>query len=175
MDYESAMSYAKTSNTEKYVEAKYQEAQRELKKYERKLRSESCHFLLGAQGSFYVDGGFEAEYAGIVASIGGHSNRFNFEIGANYDLAGGYCFNFRPRVNIVKKKYTGDVQDTYKSGSKYSRFYLYAEPEFTLWPSSFYDYGVRAGLGIGLWEVSAAYMIQEQAFTVGIAFYLGYK
>ncbi len=176
-DYDEAIAYAKTSSAKKYVDNKYQEAQRELKKYCRKLKSEPVHFIMGGQGSFYANSEFHTQYVGVVASIGGHSNRFNFEFGANYDMNGGCCLNIRPRLNIVKKKYTGNFMDSYRSGREYSKFYLYLAPECTYYSYSlkFYDYGVRIGLGLSFVDISAAYMIQEEAFTVGIALYFGRK
>ncbi len=173
--YQEALAYAKTSGAKRYVDNKYREAQRDLKKYQRKLASEPFHFLIGVQGSFYVDGGYETQYVGAVASLGGHSNRFNLEFGANYDMYEGYCFNVRPRLNIVKEKYTGTYEDSYRSGSKYSKFYLYVAPEYTYYMPDFSDYGVRVGMGLGLIDISAAYMIQEQEFTLGVALYFGYK
>lgn len=135
-EYQNAISYAVSRDAKAYVDKKYHENTLAYKKYQRSLKVEPCHFLIGVEGAvagypygtvLYSDEDKGFLDLGIVASIGGHSNLFNFELG--YSIVTGYV-SARPRINLVKKKYQGKLDASNRSGSDYSVFDLFIAPEF---------------------------------------------
>lgn len=147
-DYQTAVSYAVSRDAKAYVDRKYREKLSAYKKYQRSLRVEPCHFLLGVEGALseypfgtevYSEDDQATVDMGIVASIGGHSNRINLEVG--YSLLSGYV-SARPKINLVKKKYFGDPLASRRSGSSYTDCYLYVAPEFNYFVYSVDPYSI---------------------------------
>lgn len=143
---------------------------------------EPFHFMIGADLSY------DSEYGDVsvspLISLGGHSNRLNLEFAfESYFEVDETDFTYwdssiivRPRWNIVKLKYKGN-SPTNRSASDYTNFYMYAAPEFYMYPfDGFeYDYGVRVGMGIAPFEFYAGYRVEEELAYVGFAIYFSCK
>lgn len=195
-----ALRYAKTLEDVKAVESKYKTYKKQQEKfarkkqkqyssttssssgYARKVNREPFHFMIGADLSY------DSEYGDVsvspLISLGGHSNRLNLEFAfESYFEVEETDFTYwdssiivRPRWNIVKLKYKGNAP-TNRRASDYTNFYMYAAPEFYMYPfDGFeYDYGVRVGMGIAPFEFYAGYRVGYQMAYVGFAIYLSRK
>lgn len=205
-DLDEALSYAKTSEAKKYVTSKFSEKEREYRSFQRRLRTEPFHLMLGAGMELHNTNLSEI---GAVLSFGGHSNRFNLEAGFNKVGAleeneeGGKTLNFedpwysiadfsvvvRPRINLIKKNYTGTPGDRYRNGKDYSMIYLYVAPEakYFIDPSvsinnyetgtilDNMDFGIRAGIGVSFLDFSVGYLVNLQSLSFGLTLYLSNK
>lgn len=147
-EYQNALSYAISRDAKSYVDKKYRENIAAYKKYQRSLKVEPCHFLLGVEGALasypygtvvHSDDDYLTLDMGVVASIGGHSNLFNLELG--YSLLSGYA-SIRPRINLIKRKYQGEPGSLHRHGSDYSIFDLYIAPEFNYFVYSVDSYSI---------------------------------
>ena len=129
VEYNTALSFAKSSNAQDYVKEKYRQNVREYKRIQRKLKTEPLHVLLGFEGTLLFPQTFDVmSYDGAALfSLGGHSNRFNLEAGY---YIGASSIVVRPKVNLVKRKYTGPTPLGFRKESDYSLFYLYFAPDF---------------------------------------------
>lgn len=185
-EYQNALSYAVSKDAKSYVNKKYRENVTALKRHQRSLKSEPVHFLLGLDCTLYGD---ELMAEAAVASLGGHSNRFNLELGYDFYEP---SFILRPRINIVKKKYLGTPGGSKRSGSDYSKFTLFVAPEARyyydyglsdlseLLDYDAIEYGVRGGIGVGTYllgtfDLYGGYCINEDYAYFGVTWYLGNK
>lgn len=171
-----ALSYAMTKSARNYVEDIYRQRTSEKKRYERQLRTEPFHFMLGAgaetqfssaevfSSQLQADGGVINTGVRGVLSLGGHSNRVNLELGAGIytfkpieatgvDVENLYRFTVSPRWNMIKKRFTGTiVPNGDRPGSEYSLFYMYLSPElsYNLQDSPNFVYSSNLSYGIKL-------------------------
>lgn len=195
-----ALQYAKTYEDVKAVESRYQTYKKQQEKLARKRQKqysasnsssygyaksnkrEPFHFMVGADLSY------DCEYGDLsvspLVSLGGHSNRLNlelafesyFEVGDEEVTYWDSSVIIRPRWNIVKLKYKGNTPSNRKA-SDYTNFYMYAAPEFYMYPfDGFqYDYGVRLGMGLAPCEFYVGYRVGLEMAYVGFAIYLSRK
>lgn len=128
-EYNTALYFAKSVDAQNYVKEKYRQNVHEYKRIQRKLKTEPMHVLLGFEGTLLFPQAFDVmSYDGAaLLSLGGHSNRFNLEAGY---YIGASSIVVRPKVNLVKRKYTGPTPLGYRKASDYSLFYLYVAPDF---------------------------------------------
>lgn len=198
-DYRDAISFAKSQNVVQYVTSKYHSAQRQYKKYQRRLKSEPLHVLAGIGADLRIpfkssrsDGGHLYYQFDAYLSLGGHSNRFNLE--ASYSLGLSeredpvlHIMSISPQWNIVKKKYQGYPSTTRRSGSDYSGMYFYVAPiigynlgnlygttEGSPWFNRF-DYGAKMGGGFSFLEFNTGYMVGSNSWFFGMSYYFGRK
>lgn len=211
-----ALSYAKTSSTIQYVNAKYKHVIRAYKR-------EPIHWSAGLQVSYNYglnlqsavyrlnNSDFEWDMNakevikpeldyGVLAGLGGHSNRFNLELG--YNIASSSILA-RPKINIIKKNYKGATFTKPRSGNSYSLGYFYIAPEARYYfkPMQYImapvesdqeraelygytntvrygqklDYGVNIGFGIYCFDVYVGYFIPNKIITAGFAIYFSNK
>jgi len=184
-EYQSALRYAVTPKTQNYVTSKYEKAKKEYRRILRKNDKEPFHALLGigAESVFLDFTTFAQSLSdravpnlGVTAalSFGGHSNRFNFELGGGYynfsDAA--YLrpaipeYSIRitasPRLNIIKKRNLGD---------HYSAGYLYIAPtaSFDIYdndPSySNIALGGKVGFGLSIFDFYIGYHSVIKSFV----------
>ena len=184
-EYQTALRYAVSQKTKNYVTNKYEKAKKEYRRILRKNDKEPFHALLGigAESVFLDFTTFAQSLSdravpnlGVTAalSFGGHSNRFNFELGGGYynfsDAA--YLrpavpeYSIRitasPRLNIIKKRNLGD---------HYSAGYLYIAPtaSFDIYdndPSySNIALGGKVGFGLSIFDFYIGYHSVIQSFV----------
>lgn len=190
-EYQSALAYARTPAARRYVEDKYQSLVNERARLQRKMRREPVHVLLGVQGVALLVPEETAFDYGALFSIGGHSNRFNFELGYNFNTSSVIA---RPRLNVVKRNYQGRDFTGERRGVDYSKFYLYLAPEVKYYlnsavpmdfeieenassfvPMAPLDYGVNVGFSFGVLDFSAGYFFPDRIFNISVSIYFGSK
>ena len=187
LDYNIALKYARTAQARKYVENRYNEAQRDLKKAQRKFRSEPMHLKFGIQGLYYYTAENQELDLGFFLGFGSYKNRFNLDVGVGLSGAVGnqngsyyndddYDDNYEgssysdseedshiyiyvsPKINLTKKRYVGNDPAGRRSGSDYRGCAFFIAPEFMYVPDlSRSTYGIRVGLGFGHMDLSVGY------------------
>lgn len=125
-EYLDAIGYASSKNARTYVQNHYNQNQAAYKRYLRSLKTEPIHGLMAMDGVFYNMNDEIALDIAPVFSIGGRSNRLNLELG--YYFRSGYAM-VRPRLNLIKKNFQGELGATIRPDSQYSKFTLFVAPE----------------------------------------------
>lgn len=134
-EYNTALSYARSSRAKDYVQKTYQDNLNEYRRIQRRMKTEPFHFLVGFEGSVFIPDELQfaeeesssAYDAALLLSLGGHSNRFNLEAG--YYL-GSSSVLVRPRLNLLKRNYIGSDPLGKRSIFEYTLSYFYIAPEF---------------------------------------------
>lgn len=214
-EYNTALSYARSSQAKDYVQKTYQDNLKESRRIQRRMKTEPFHFLVGFEASVSSPEELQSAEgesssvadAAVLLSLGGHSNRFNFEAGYYFVSS---TVLVRPRLNLLKRNYIGSDPLGKRSIFDYTLSYVYIAPEFFYYmkdtyvsadrfvsskeidhvdsegniydiagdlaypyaTAGSYNYGVRAGVGCGMFDFSIGYMFSERKMlSFGFAFY----
>lgn len=169
-----ANSYVVSSDAKKYVRDRSHIIKRAVRKSS--ITREDFHFLAGfeVRPYFYLSALNGTKWGNDVywnispiLSFGGHSNRFNLELGFDYPIGGVYM---RPKWNFVRKK-----PQLYG----YSPFYMYIAPEVGYYFLEYdgLSYGAKLGLGVYWLDLGVGVLrLEGNTFlTASFSVYFGNK